>query len=381
MRVMSFNQGAAGAGMMGAASLDHALLAGVGEQPGVDLELVGPPPSSLAERLAARPYRPLSSLDLDLHPVRWHRVESRKARRSIDRAIAAAGRPDVLLVNSHAVSFGLGPLMAEIPTVLHVDTLAWPWAEMGIWRPVRPYSRLTLAPSTRAEARVLSAAAAVLAWTGWAERQVRDLAPDARVLHWHPGLDTERYRPAPRRPGIPKVLFIGGRWAQKGGPELMAALGPLLGRRLELHVVTPSETPSGEGVVVHRLGSSDPELLDLIQQASVLCLPTKGDSNPWVLLEAMACGTPVVSTELGGIPEMLDSGRSGLLVPVGDVAALRAAVTAVLEDEALAGRLATSALATVRERYDARRQGARLASLLTELVEERLRGKRAEQVA
>jgi alpha-maltose-1-phosphate synthase len=368
MRVMSFNQGAAGAGMMGAATLDHALRAGLGALPGVDLELVAPPPSSVWDKLAARPYAPLSTLELDLHPVRWHRVESRKARRSIERAVAASGRPDALLVNSHAVSFGLGGLMAEIPTLLHVDTLAWPWAAMGIWRRIRPWSRATLAPSVRAEARVLSSAAAVLAWTAWGERQVRDLVPDGRVVRWHPGVDTERFRPAPRRPGVPYVLFIGGRFEEKGAPELLEALRPRLGRSLELHVVTPEATPTGNGVVVHRLGSSDPRLLDLLQQASVLCLPTKGDSNPWVLLEAMACGIPVVSTEVGAIPELLDDGRSGRLVPAGDVAALRAAVDAVLDDDALAGRLAASALATVHERYDARRQGERLVALLEELV-------------
>ena len=367
MRVTAFNQGAAGAGMMGAATLDHALVAGLGALPGIDLELVGPSPSSLLDKLAARPYPPLAAVDLDLHPVRWHRVESRKARRSIERSVAA-GRPDALLVNSHAVSFGLEPVMAQIPTLLHVDTLAWPWAEMGIWRPVRPWSRKALSPSIRAERRVLTSAAAVLAWTGWAERQVRELAPAARVVRWHPGLDTERYRPASRRPGPRKVLFIGGRFEEKGGPELLAALGPVLGRDVELHVVTPEATPSGDGVVVHRLGSADPELLDLLQQAAVLALPTHGDTNPWVLLEAMACGTPVVSTDVGAIPELLDGGRSGLVVPVGDVAALRTALSAVLDDDALAARLAASALATVGERYDARRQGEQLAGLLEELV-------------
>ena len=180
MRVMAFNQGAAGAGMMGAASLDASLLTGLGTRPGIELELLGPPPSTLLQKLAARPYPLLDRLDLDLHPVRWHRVESAKTRRTVERAIAAGGRPDALLVNSHSVSFGLGPVLREIPTLLHVDTLSWPWAEMGIWRQVRPWSRSLLTPSMRAERRVLTAAAAVLAWTRCAEDQVRALAPGPR---------------------------------------------------------------------------------------------------------------------------------------------------------------------------------------------------------
>jgi glycosyltransferase involved in cell wall biosynthesis len=367
---MSFNQGSAGSGMMGAASLDTALLAGLGRRSDVDLDFVGPPRSTVVEKLVARPYPPLSHIDLDFHPVRWHQVESWKARRSIERAINEGGRPDALLVNSHAVSFRLGSLMTQIPTLLHVDTLAWPWAEMGIWRRVRHHSRWTLRPSIRAEARSLRSAAGVLAWSGWAERQVAELEPAARVFRWHPGIDTARYRPAPRRDADrPKVLFIGGRFEQKGGPDLVAALGPLLGSEIELHIVTPSETPTGPGIVVHRLGSSDPELLDLIQQASVVCLPSRGDATPWVVLEAMACGTPVVATDVGAIPEMLDFGASGLVVPAMDVSGLRTAVTAVLHDASLATRLADSALATVHSRFDARRQGARLVSLLDDVTQ------------
>jgi glycosyltransferase involved in cell wall biosynthesis len=369
MRVLSYNQGAAGAGMMGAVGLDESLLIGLGSRPGIELELLGAPPSTLRQKLAARPWPPLSRLDADFHTARWHRVESRKARRTIDRAVAGGRLPDALLVNSQAVSFDLAPLMRRVPTLLHVDTLALPWAEMEIWRKLRRHSALTLAPSIRAEARAMRDAGAVLAWSGWAERQVLGAQPAARVFQWHPGLDVSRYRPATRRRlDRPRVLFIGGRFEQKGGHDLIDAVCPMLGHEVELHLVTPADVPEGSGIVVHRLDRSSPILLDLIQQSTMLCLPTHGDASPWVVLEAMACGTPVIASSVGGIPEMLDSGASGIVVPPGDITALRAAVRRLLEDGSLASELAARGMEIIHRRFDARRQGERLAEILEAVV-------------
>lgn len=78
--------------------------------------------------------------------------------------------------------------------------------------------------------------------------------------------------------------------------------------------------------------------------------PSTADNMPISLLEAFASGVPVVSTRAGGIPDMLDDGRTGLLVPVGDAEAMAAAVCRVLADDALAARL-TAAARSEAERY------------------------------
>src|SRR6202035_4623710 len=148
----------------------------------------------------------------------------------------------------------------------------------------------------------------------------------------HPGLDLERYRPAAQRPRErPRILFVGGRFAEKGGDDLLAALDRL-GESVELGLVTPAEGPERPGVRVHRLGPSDPLLLDLQQQADLLCLPTHRDAVPWVVLEAMACGTPVLATRVGGIPDLVEDGRAGMLLPHGDPRALAQGLQALLAD-------------------------------------------------
>ncbi|HEX2205773.1 MAG TPA: glycosyltransferase family 4 protein, partial [Longimicrobium sp.] len=65
----------------------------------------------------------------------------------------------------------------------------------------------------------------------------------------------------------------------------------------------------------------------------------RADNTPVTVLEAMACGLCVVSTEVGGIPYLLDDGGDALLVPPGDAEAMAAAVLRLLRDPALAGRL------------------------------------------
>jgi glycosyltransferase involved in cell wall biosynthesis len=156
------------------------------------------------------------------------------------------------------------------------------------------------------------------------------------------------------------VLFVGSRFIEKGGEDLLDALGDELGCEVDVDIVTPANVPERPGVHVHRLTPSDPRLLDLQQQADVFCLPTHGDTNPWSLLEAMACGAPVISTAVGGIPEMLDGGRAGVMVPYGDPRALREAVRSLLADPDRRARLADRARARAEELYDSRRQVARL---------------------
>ena len=88
---------------------------------------------------------------------------------------------------------------------------------------------------------------------------------------------------------------------------------------------TPSR-PTTASRVHHGLGPNSPELISLYHQADVFCLPTLGDCLPMVLSEAGAVGLPLVSTDVGAISEIVRDGRTGLLVPVGDAAALAAAL-------------------------------------------------------
>jgi glycosyltransferase involved in cell wall biosynthesis len=355
LEALFVNEGALGFGVMG-----HARAAEVLERQlrGHDVEarFVSLPPLGRVAAAATRGIPGLGTADLDLHPVRWHVTHAVRARRRI--ASELRRRPaDVLHLHTHGLAFLSAGEMRRVPTLLAVDATAWQWHAMGIYRRLRRHSRATLAPSLAMERRALRRAATVLAFSRWSRRGVEEAAPGAHVVEHHPGIDLDEFRPAPRRPrSRPRVLFVGGRFAQKGGDDLLAALGRHAGRELDLDLVTPAEVAQRDGVRVHRLAPSDPELLDLYQQADVFCLPTRGDAVPFAVLEAMGCGTPVVASRIGGIADMLDEGRAGRLVAPGDVRGLAGAVRELLGDELARHELGERGRRRCEEHYDARRQ-------------------------
>lgn len=248
----------------------------------------------------------------------------------------------------------LGGLLIRLPVALSVDATMTDCSAISAWRRTDQVAVLKRGPSRTAEARASTRAALVLAWTAWAKRGVERVAPVSRVVEHHPGVDPEAYAPSTRRPrDLLRILFVGGRFADKGGDDLLAALGDDLGRTVEVDVVTPADVAARPGLRVHRLGPADPELRDLRQQADVFCLPSKADAAPWVVLEAMACGVPVVGTNVAGIPDLVGNGACGLLVGAGDPRSLREALLALLEDPARRAALGAAARQRCEERYDA----------------------------
>jgi glycosyltransferase involved in cell wall biosynthesis len=367
VRVLFFNEGNLDTHVMGHGQLDAALRAGLVGTPDVEARFTGlTPMGRIAGAAAHRRIEPLARTDLDFAGLRWQVVQSLRAREALTRELRAWSA-DVVHMYSHAIALATPGTMGSTPIVISTDTTVRDWWAMPAWRRTERYARVTIEPSRMLERHTLRRAALVLARTSWTRHALEREAPGVRVLEHHPGIDLVRYRPAARRQRLrARVLFIGGRFIQKGGEDLIAALAGGLGRNIDLDIVTHANVPERDGVRIHRLMPSDPQLLDLQQQADVFCMPTYGDTNPWSILEAMACGTPVISTPVGGIPEMLDDGRCGVLAPYGDPRALGDAVRALLADPDRRAELAARARDRCERSYDAHRQAPRLVELLRE---------------
>jgi glycosyltransferase involved in cell wall biosynthesis len=170
-------------------------------------------------------------------------------------------------------------------------------------------------------------------------------APPERVVTIRNGVDLDRFRPVERAPvrerlGLhgPVVLCVGNLLPVKdhalaietvaGLPDvtlLIAGEGPERSR-LEAFANT-----AGLGHRLRLLGNrSQAELVELYAAADVLLLPSRSEGMPNVVLEALACGLPVVATAVGGVPEVLPDPAAGRVVPERTPEALRAAVSAVL---------------------------------------------------
>jgi glycosyltransferase involved in cell wall biosynthesis len=373
VRVLFLNEGNLGSYIMGQAQLEQALQMGLPYAPQVQAHFAGVGPlGRVAHSAATRPIGALASTGLDFRTLRWHLVQALRARRALRRELRT-WPADVVHVHSHSIALTMAATMRTVPVALSVDTTVRDWWSMPAQNDTQPRHReITIAPSVALERRAFEHAAVVLAWTAWVRRSVESSAPRTRVVEHHPGIDLDRYRPAPHRSRErPRVLFVGGRFVAKGGADLLDVLADRLGESVELDLVTPENLPERPGVRVHRLGPSDPQLLDLQQQADLFCLPSKADAVPWAVLEAMACGTPVLSTRVGGIGDLLDDGRAGVLVSAGDPRALREGLESALGDAPRLASLAARARERCEERYDARRQLPALIGYFREALENR----------
>jgi glycosyltransferase involved in cell wall biosynthesis len=316
------------------------------------------PPRRLYERVIGARVPGLWARDLDFHAARWHVAEGLRARRAL-RAHVDDFAPDVIHLHSHALGFAARRYMRSTPTILSVDAPVRAWQTMAIWHPLRPHTELFVAPAIWQERSAVRSAALVLAWSNWAATELRKDVPMGNIVLHHPGIDTTIYRPAVREPRArPRVLFVGSRFQQKGGFDLLESLAPHLGRELELDLVTPFEIRPRDGVRVHRLDVGSEPLIRLFQQADVFYLPTHGDASPWAILEALSCGTPVVATAVGGIPDLVQHRQTGYLVPPYDHRGLHDSLLNLALDPALRRAFGSHARADVETRFDVRRQGA-----------------------
>ncbi|MFE5342537.1 glycosyltransferase family 4 protein [Isoptericola sp. NPDC056578] len=206
------------------------------------------------------------------------------------------------------------------------------------------------------------------------------------VVRVYNGLDLDEYAraTAPRRPG--RVCAVGRLVEKKGFGDLLDALALLVADGRDVHLDLVGSGPQeaelrdraaalgllrdgAEHVTFH--GPLPQDLVrDVVARAAVFAAPCvlgadgNRDGLPTVLLEAMALGTPVVSTPVTGIPEAVRDGATGRLVPPGDAPALAAALGALLDDPGEAQRLADGARALIEAEFDVVGTSRRLLDVL-----------------
>ena len=252
--------------------------------------------------------------------------------------------------------------VASTPAFLVMDMTPLQMEAMGaLYGYGRSRARLGAAFKRRATERLYSQAAHLFPWNEWVAASLREDygVPSEKITALSPGVNQLLFRPDPAvraEDGVVRLLFVGGDFARKGGDLLLRwAKETRVSAPWELHLVTRDAVLETPRVVVHHgVANNSPELVRLYQASDLFVLPTRADCYSLVALEAMSCGLPVVISRLGGIPEIVKDGETGVLLEPDDYHALAASLNQFVSDTARRQAMGAAALRQAREKFDCR---------------------------
>lgn len=283
---------------------------------------------------------------------------------------------DVLVFNTQKVAMLCQWQMLHTPTILMTDVTPIQYDQLGrLYDPEPDRNPALRLLKHRANVLNFRLARAVVAWSHWARSSlIHDYGvPPDRAHVITIGTDTTYWRPAPPRAPAERVriLFVGGHFERKGGRLLLDVFRALdLKDRAELHIVTREPVEPAPGVVVHHgVQNNSPELLRLYQEADLFVLPTLADCFGIASIEALAAGLPVVTTAVGGLPEIVKDGVCGYLLPPADARRLGEAVRHLVTDGTARRAFGLAARQRALTRFDARVNAAALLDLACALAD------------
>ena len=221
---------------------------------------------------------------------------------------------------------------------------------------------------------MFDAATIVVAQSEWCAPAIRDrygIDPDRlRVIPF--GIIPPPTVEVPRRTpmGCPRSPSPGTRMDRKGGWALLRAFRSRLRGPLHAQSGHARADPPEPGVRVYSdVRPGDPRLVEMLARSAVFAFPSEIDKSPYSVLEAMFAGLPVVSTPVGGIPEMVLDGETGILVPPGDDVAIGEAIERLLRDDDLRRRMGRAGYERAHLHFDARTTTATLIGTIAEARE------------
>jgi glycosyltransferase involved in cell wall biosynthesis len=208
------------------------------------------------------------------------------------------------------------------------------------------------------------------------------IAADHIALIPGSGVDVERLRPMAEPATMPAVAFVGRLLEDKGIRSLVAAIQLLRsrGRAVNLLIAGDIDSANPTSVSASEVAAWTREpgirwlghvkdIAEVWAQAHIAVLPSRREGLPKALLEAAACGRPMIATDVPGCREVVLSGKTGLLVPLDDPAALADAISQLVSSPALRHRYGAAARRLAVEKFSAEAIGQQTVRLYRALID------------
>ena len=210
-------------------------------------------------------------------------------------------------------------------------------------------------------------------------RLMTERVPAQRIALISNGIDADRYLPRSPRVPLRRVVMVANLRAEKGHNVLIDAAAAVLRTYPDARFACVGDGPERDRLialardrgVAHAVtfpGHAD-DVPAVLAASDLFVLPSRSEAFPNAVLEAMAAGLPVVASNVGGIPEIVEDGRTGLLTPTGDPSELADRLLRLMSSPTLADTLGGAARAEIRARFSFDRMVAGFEQLyLTQLA-------------
>jgi alpha-maltose-1-phosphate synthase len=343
----------------------HHLRAVAAGRTDLDIRIVDVPPPGFWRKVAGVAVPGLGRLDADLKAARYQLAQSAWVARRLPGWLA--GGADVVHFYTHNAGLLARRVLGATPYVVTLDSTN---AQSNLLHPARTPTRFSSSSTrvTRPFERALYAGArTVVANSAWAARSVTgDYGVDpARVEVLPMGVSVPVLARADRGDGLPRVVFIGRTMGRKGGYDLLDVHQRWLADRCELVLVTQDPVPPSRNVVViDDVRPGDGKIDRLLAASDVMVLPSRIDQWPNAVMEAMSHGVPPVVSAVGGMPEMVQHDRAGVVLADFAPETLRDALAGLLDDPDRRRMLGAGARARVEADLDVVRTANRLLDLI-----------------
>lgn len=228
--------------------------------------------------------------------------------------------------------------------------------------------------------RSLNSADCYLSQSPNLEKWVKQYSNEVSIGLWN-GIDFEQI--AAQLPGVPDRIAslvgpfgitIGNLSKNKGTADIIEVISRLKEKKVNLgwvfigrgdikHFRNLAEHHGVSRQICFTGEVEEAEKWQMLQHATFFCLPSDAEGQPISIIEAMACGLPVISTNVGSIPEVIRNGVDGILVQSGDIPALENAMLKLVSDPGLRQTMGKNSLQICRKRHDVRNLHSALAKI------------------